>query len=463
MKRLATVFCLLSLCSAEANAWDYQLSSSTHFRGYARPGAAGSSSHMPFYEFVRLRAQDLGLDGLSVQASVWGQLELMDVIDDRATGDVGTLMLQYRAPYESALSGLRVKLGRQYVSAGPSIMEQLDGGMVAYDLPFGLQVAAFGGVPTGIRFTRQPWIMGQGEDDYGYNWVVGGRVGYRFRELAAVGLAYRYKSYRGLVGHNELGWDLTAAPLSWLEVIADGVFELTAERLREVRAGVLLHPMRQLDLELGYRFVSPDLYVPRSSIFAVFSDDVHQQAYVEAHWSRWRWLAVTAEVGARIYDESCSVTAGKEQCDEASVAINGSLRAMLKMGPDGLHRVVLEVERLGAPDGGITRFRLGGRAPVIAGLSMVVEADAYLLDDEHDHSADGAHGASYSFAGSGYLSYDLPFNLSVLAGGQGMITPIFSRAGSFMVRLNWLIDGPAKQGAVKVQRSAMSSGAGGVL
>lgn len=461
------IFGLLALPATEGHAWDYRLTSSTHFSGRVLPGSSGPTTHMPLTEFIRLRARDLGVDGLSVEAAVWGQVEFLDVIDDRVTGDVTTLSLEYKGPHESVLRGLRIRLGRQFISAGPSILEQLDGGMMSYTLPMGLQLAAFGGVPTGIRFLHQPWVVGPHEDEYGGNWVVGGRLGYNFRDMVGVGVAYRHKRYRGLVAHHELGWDLTAAPFPWLEVLADGAVELTVERLKEIRAGVILHPMRELDLEAGYRFVSPDLYVPRSSIFAVFSDDVHQQAYVEAHWARWRWLELSAEAAVRIYDETCSDAAGKSTCDDAVITPSAALRAVLRLGPERQHRLVLEAERIGTPDGGLTRVRVGTRMPIIGKLSVAVDADAYLLDEEDEGSSSSGAGTNWSFAGSGYLSYALPHNLSVLAGGQAMVTPIFSNQGSFMVRLNWLMDGASASSKVAsskvaVQRSAMST-AGGAL
>ena len=456
------VICLLLLPASTGRAWDYRLTSDTHFSGRLLPGASGPTRHMPFAEFVRLRAADIGVEGLSVEASAWGQVELMDVIDDRATGDVSVLSLEYLAPAESMLGGLRVRIGRQFISAGPSILEQLDGGMASYTLPFGLQIAAFGGVPTGIRFVHQPWIVGKHGDDYGANWVLGGRLGYRLGDMLGVGVAYRHKRYRGLVAHHEVGWDLTASPLSWLELLADGAVELTAERLKEARVAAIFHPVRTLDLEAGYRFVSPDLHVPRSSIFAVFSDDVHQQAYLEAHWSRWRWLDTSAEIGVRIYGESCSGAGAKEICDDAAATISGALRAVFRVGPDGQHRLVLEAERLGTPEEGLTRLRAGARMPLVAGLSLAVSADAFFIDSREDEAAASAR-TDWSFAGSGYLSYRLPHNLSVLAGGTGMVTPIFSSAGSFMVRLSWMTDGPSRPSAVSVQRSAAALNTGGVL
>ena len=448
------------LLPAEARAWDFRLSSSTHLSGRVLPGPSDPSTHLPLTEFIRLRASDLGLEGLSVQTSVWGQVDFLDNFDDRVTGDVTTLLLEYAAPEESTLAGLQIRLGRQFVSAGPSVLEQLDGARVSYLLPMGLQLAAFGGVPTGIRFVRQPWIMGVHGDQYGDNWVVGGRLGYRLGDKLGVGASYRHKRHRGLVAHHEVGWDLTAAPLSWLELLCDGAVELTVERLKQLRAAVLLHPTRDLDLEAGYRLVSPDLYVPRSSIFAVFSDGVHQRAYVEGYWSRWRWLELSLEVGLRVYEEACSEVGGKTTCDEAAVVPGAALRAVLRMGPERLHRVVAEAQRVGTSDGGLTRFRVGSRMPLFSRLSLAVDLDVYLLDEIRGEDNGNT---SWSFAGSGYLSYELPRNFSIMAGGGGMVTPVFSNAASFLVRLNWFIDRPAPASKVAVQRSAAKAVGGGVL
>ena len=74
-----------------------------------------------------------------------------------------------------------------------------------------------------------------------------------------------------------------------------------------------------------------------------------------------------------------------------------------------------------------------------AWLSAVAELDLYVLD-AHDHG--GASGnehedTSLGVYGRAYLSLAILDGLSVMAGGGGLTSPQFTRAGSFMVRLKW--------------------------
>ena len=431
---------ILAAGASPAQAWDMKLSSTTYARGYVRPGSPDLSQHLAFYELVNLRARDLGLRGLSLTTSAWGNVQALDLIDDRATGDVDILALEYSAPADSILAGLMVTAGRQLVALGPSILEQLDGGTIAYRSAIGLDVALFGGAVTGVRFTRQPWPQLDDDDAYGYNWVLGGRLGYRFRDIVAIGASYRHKRFGDEVAFNEVGWDLLVMPLDSLELLSNGAVELTSGRLKEARAGLRFTILDDLEAGAGYRFVTPDLYIPRSSIFAVFSDQENQQAYVETFWSPLRWLDLAAEVDLRIYGETCTNgTIGGEACDDNELEVSAELTGTLRLGPRRQRKLAVEVERVGAPDGGYTRVRAGASSPLFWRLSAMADLDVYMLD-AHDHG--GASGqahedTSYGIYGRAYLSMAILDGLSIMAGGGGMTSPQFTRAGSFMVRLRW--------------------------
>jgi len=419
-----------------ANAWDLKLSSSTFARGYVRPGHPALTQHLAFYELVNLRARNLGTEGLTLTTSFWGNVQALDLVDDRATGDLDILNLEYRAPADSALAGLRATLGRQLVALGPSILEQLDGGTVAYRSSFGLDVAAFGGAVTGVRFVNQPWTINDDGTASGLGWVVGGRLGYRLRDLLRVGASYRHKRYEGQVAFNEVGWDLLVAPLDSLELLSSGAVELTSQRLKEARAGLRYRFLDELEAGAGYRFVSPDLYIPRSSIFAVFSDQEHQQAYLEGFWAPLRWLDLAAEVDLRLYGETCTRGAiSGEACDDLELEVSGELTGTFRLGPRRQRKFVLEVERVGAPDGGYTRVRAGASSPLFWRLSAVADLDLYVLDAHDDGS--GHEHTSLGVYGRAYLSVSVLQGLSIMAGGGGMSSPQFTRAGSFMVRLRW--------------------------
>ncbi len=450
-----------------AAAQSFRLSSSTHVHGLVRPGAAGASNQLPFFELITLSTRDLGLQGLSLNASLWGMVEALDVApsEDRVSGDVSTLQLTYRAPAKSMLDGLTVRGGRQFISAGPTILEQIDGGLVSYRAAFGLDLTLFGGAPTGLRFIRQEWPLGDDDSRYTDNWVVGGRLGYRLMDLLVLGASYRQQRYYNEVANDEVGWDLVMTPLDALEVVHHGAVELTSQRIKEVNTALLLHLSRKLSTRAGFRFISPDLFIPRTSIFAVFADETHSEGYLGADWRLRRWIGLEAELGVSIYGESC-VDEALGGCTAAEAALNADLRANLRLGPARRYRVTVEAERTGTIDGGLTRLRIAGSAPLLARMTAIADLDFFVLDAPGEESgATLAARSRVSFAGSAYLSYVFRDDLQLLAGGRAMVTPLFSRAGAFMVRLNWILDRPADGAAVKVRRSSTASAtlSGGAL
>jgi hypothetical protein len=471
---LATVG-MLSATAAEAGG-DLQLSSDTMFGGFSRPGLQDSSDHYAFYEFVRLRTRDTGIAGLSLQASVWGRIEAGDIYTDeaRATGDVNVLLARYHAPENSRFEGLELLVGRQFVPVGPSMLEQLDGATVRYRLPFGISATAFGGAVSGIRFVRQPWPVNQDDLEYGGNWTAGGRLGYSLGEHLTVGAGYRIKQYDGHTAFNELNWDFLAAPFSWLELFGDGVVELTVERLKQARVASRLQLTRALAATLGYRYSSPDLFIPRTSIFSVFSDELLQEAFVEGDWRASRALSMRGELAGVLYGETCSTgVLADETCDDAELQLRALGRADLRFGFAGRHRLTAEIERRGAPDGGYWRWRVANSLRATERLSLIVDLDWVYFDEPNEDffaRADDPH--RWGLAGSGYLGWQMNEQLSLLAGGRVWTSQLFDSAGSVMVRLSWTLDrmpdgttGPdVATGPVQVERSPQATSLmGGLL
>lgn len=463
--QVTCVVCLVVLglgSGSEAWARDLRLVSNTYFRSYTRPGLDEPNDYQSFYEYVGLRSRDMGIEGLSVQASVWGMVDVGDIYVDeaRATGDVNLLLLHYRAPERHALNGLDLKLGRQFVSVGPSLLEQLDGAYVTYRLPKGFTLGAFAGSVAGVRFLRQPWPTADGGLEYGGNWTAGGRLGYELHDRLWLGAGYRLKQYDGETAFNELNWDLVTTPTTWLELLSDGVAELTAQRLKAARAAFRLLLRANLDAGGGYRYVSPDLFIPRTSIFAVFSDETFQEGFVDVDWRSARWLSLRAEAAGMVYGKTClsgSLGAEGQRCDDSDVHLRGLASANARFGFGGRHRATLELERRGAPDGGYWRARLATSLRALERLSVVVDVDGVLFDrpSEVTYYEPSRDRHRWGLSGSGYLVWRLRHDLDLLAGGQGWTSPIFDAAGAVTVRLNWILDTLAGSwGPVEVTRQA---------
>jgi len=425
--------------------------STTSVRGFVRPANGDVATYLPFYERVELHVRRLGVEGLSLHTAFWGLLDVVDLQDRyRTSGDMTTFYLQYRGPEEGRLKvlrGLEVAAGRQLVALGPTLLEQVDGGKLHYRHPSGLEVGLFGGAPTGTRVAFAPWPVDEDSYSQGYGWLAGGRLG--FMELGRLtgGLSFVHRRYHGRIADNDLGMDLSCRPLSALELAASGAVSLEALRPKQVRVDATAAPLRPLTLSAGYLFSSPDLFIPRTSIFAVFSEETFQEAALEARWQTTRVLTLEGAYGRRFY-----ATAGGKTTEDASSGANrASVRAVLRFGQTLQGRATALFERLEAPDNATSRARLAVFLPLLLvrrPIGVILDLDTFVLDD-------ALRDARFSLTGSGFVEVPLRPSLRLLAGGSGGTSPLLRKEGSFLVRLTWDFAVPAQDAPVQVQRGRL--------
>ena len=426
---------LLGLTATPAQAQLLWGRSSTYARGFVQPADSDTATYLPFYELVELHTGSLGLQGLSVHTQVWGMVDALDLQQDgRFTGDVNTLYLTYRAPQQGKLSflrGLELTGGRQFVALGPGVLEQLDGGKAHYIHSTGLELGVFGGRPTGARLTLMPWPTDDDDYEHGYNWVVGGRLGYVDLGWLSGGATYVHRRYDGLIADNDLGADVSYSPLSWLDLSGEGTFSLEAQRLKQVRGSVALRPFASWAFNLGYRYSSPDLWLPRSSIFAVFSEESFHEAHADARWQATRRLTVDATYGRRFYGVH-DHSSGDDHA-AAPGANRVALRASYRPSMFDGGRLLAELGRLESPDNAANRVRLAAVIPLHLlkrTIRVVADVDLMLLDEPIRDS-------QLSLLASAYVELPILRSLQLLAGGSGGVSPLLSSVGTFTVRLNW--------------------------
>ncbi|MCB9556312.1 MAG: hypothetical protein H6707_09440 [Deltaproteobacteria bacterium] len=473
MKTLKTTLCVLfglALAPSVSEAQRLSLQTSTFARGYLLPGVDDSRLLVPFYQYITLHADELGTPGLSIEGSLWGAIQAADrdLDDNRAIGDVNVLFVRYAPGPKSKARGLELRLGRQFVSVGPALAEHLDGLFASYHLPGGIDVAAFGGAPTGTRFIYQPWAKIDGEFDYGKNWLIGGRLGWHYADIVRLGVAYRHKRYNDELAFDEIAWDAVISPIARLRLLTDGIADMVTTNLKDARAAVAYDVNQAFSGAAGYRYIRPDLYLPRTSIFAVFSDAAHHEGYMEFTFrSDQRRLLITAEMAMLRYEQSCTRgTVTGSTCSPREVELQALLRADAYFGWDRRYRVSVTGQRVGSPQSGMSRVRVAVNGPIWRELRGTIDVDAHVLDrapGEDNAALNLSTNSRFSLSGSGYLSYPFAHNLSLLAGGQLAHTPLYSEVASFLVRLNWQFDRPKSSGPVKVEKQTRSSLFGAVL
>ena len=373
--------------------------------------------------------------------------------------------MRYRAPEGTAFEGLDLRGGRQFVPVGGGALRQLDGGYIGYRLPEGFSLSGFGGAVSGTRFIYQQWPVNQDDLTYGPNWTAGGRAGWAYSDLVQLGLGYRHERLAGRMAFSEINWDTAMRPWSWAELLVDGVFDFNSGRLKQTRASLRGEVLPDLDAGVAYRYMAPDLFIARSSIFAIFSNELLQDFYGELEWAATRWLTLYGEVGGFIWGESCPDDDPTGICDDGKVLPKAMIRADVRYGFQGRHRASFEFERNGANDGGFWRWRGATRVALCDTLSAIVDTDFVLLDSRDDsvNFSIANQREQFAFTGGGFLSYDFHPNMSLLAGGSGMVSPLYDHAGTFTVRWNWTIDGKpstASSATVAVARSSGGSGRG---
>ena len=220
-------------------------------------------NRMPVYQFVTVRGRDLGVPGLSVDVSGFGQLELArGFAADRGTGDLMVGFVRYVDPN----GWVRATAGRQFVYRGGGYGVALDGATVEGFLPWHLQAQAFGGIVAERTF--------DGTFDRP---AVGGRLAWMPWDWGHVGASYYQEWNAGQIDRQNAGFDAALNCFKQVRVDAASSFDLVGVRVQDVDLTVTYLPSRMASVFVHYGLFDPDALLPRSSIFWVFANELHHQ------------------------------------------------------------------------------------------------------------------------------------------------------------------------------------------
>jgi hypothetical protein len=237
----------------------------------------------PFYTTFQLRAEDAGIEGLSVHFQGWAGLDLADIyFDERFVADPTYLYARF------ARSGVDARLGRQMVFSGAARGLTLDGVWASYKSPFHLGIEVLGGLlvmpyygqdfgsPQATNATREDFGRGYSdwrrEGDLG-DLAVGGRLFYQMVENVTAGVSFLHRTRKLEAEHQQLGADLRVQPARWIEILGDALMDLQVLEVQEANLAVDFFPVELLSFGVDYRHANPTLYLSHMSIFSVFSDE----------------------------------------------------------------------------------------------------------------------------------------------------------------------------------------------
>jgi hypothetical protein len=393
--RKALILALLAAASARAGADSTTLFDS---RPYSRDGGHQDNS---IYEAFSLNARSQGTDWLQdvrVVARGWGRLTIGTSFDgDRGTGDLDSFFVEGRTLKRHLL----LRAGRQLITFGAIRATQVDGiavdGVIAHG--FGLQ--AWAGMPVQKRFD-------QGSGDF----ITGGRAFWRQAFDSEVGVSYVYALRHGYISRNDLAADGTWTPIRAVTVSGLVQWSVEEHRFAEGRIQALWQVDKKLQLVADVSRTEPDLFIDRSSIFAVFSEELRKEAGAEVVYKLMQPLSLEADFHWLHVEGGSGYRTGARATYRTPYG--GSYGAELRL--------------LDQPDNGYTLARVFGIRKLQPNVTVTLDLDAYWLQNEINAS-------KHSFVGTltGGWAF-LPNWEAMLAGSLG-VTPYFEHRSELIARL----------------------------
>jgi hypothetical protein len=224
---------------------------------------------------VVLQGQDTARPWVDAEALVWAGSK------PGLTGDVLVLTMRVREPHGYG----ELRAGRFVLATGAVHPVQLDGAEAIGRAPWGSTIETFGGLPVVPRFGSRS-----------YDWLAGGRVAQSIASQLTLGVSYVQRREGGEIYNEELGADLAAAPVRWLDLAARGSYDVTSPGLAEALASLAAR-VSDWRLELFASQRSPGRLLPATSLFSVLGDFPSQMV---GGTIRWKAAGVQAAMRAAV-------------------------------------------------------------------------------------------------------------------------------------------------------------------
>jgi hypothetical protein len=385
-----SVALLYLLAAAPAGAVALDASLTTLIAGRQDPRDGRVYSAVPAYQSISLTLSDVKLkfvDDVRLVLSAWGQATFIDPQAGLAA-DLDLFYLEGKLFKQR----LHIRLGRQLLYGGAFRSLPVDGAMVNVRVVQGLHIMAAGGAPVTPLF-------GTSRGD-----ALGGvRLSYRIAWNGEVGLSFVQVSEKGRTLRQEAAADLQLQPHRMVWLTGFAALSTVDARVSEADVALRVTPHRIVEASVDWRRLAPDLFIPRSSIFSVFSQETRDEAGASVY------LRPHARV--RLYLHSHLISA------EAGLGHRTAGKFTLSLGPQGQATVGVEARIYGLPDErGFEQLRLFATYRVLTRLFFTVDCDGYHLDRP-------VNGQTFSFTGAGTIGVDIGRGVRTLITLIGDTTP----------------------------------------
>jgi|GEM_PF-1348414 len=388
---VASMTLTLAAAAAHAATADVQAISLLQLRQDARDGSVYTS--VPAYTLFNLQARRMRLvrkAEADVVVSAWGRTRGAEL---PARGYInGDISLAY---IDVADDRLNVRVGRQLVFDGVARGAHLDGVHASMRVWGGLGASAFAGVP----------VIPLLEDHRGRA-IAGGRVSWRQSYETQLGFSMLHVLEQGRHAHQHVGVDgrsalMSSLVLAWMvrwstlagsntalvlwprdadwrkpeqlpQRVALRTVPFNQAVLRAIPALVEAdlqlswQPLQSVHLMAEYRRTAPALFIPRSSIFSVFSAEQRDQFGGAGSLALSSWLTLDADAAL------LATTTG--------LGMQGGARGIATFGASRATTLGTQSRVLRLPENGFVMTRIFYSQRLPYGLSSVVDADVYVLE-----------------------------------------------------------------------------------
>jgi hypothetical protein len=355
---------------------------------------------VPFYESLSILASDLKnpmVQDTKVVLSAWGSLVAADQpTGNDATGDVDLAYVEGTVAHKR----LTLRAGRQLVFGGAARALPLDGLDVRTKIGGGVGVDVYGGVPATPKFA-----LSQGDA------AAGGRVFWRPSPTIETGASFVHVLGDGRIDRQEAGVDARFSPRPSLAITALALWSTVEERLAEAQLQAIWQPWRMMELSLDAARQSPDLLLPRGSIFSVFAEETRDELGGGLYLRPLKVLRVYLD-GHAISDESgVGARAGGRMTLSAAGATFGA-----------------ETRAMELPQKGFVELRGFATRRLFEKAFATLDAEAVWLDP-------AVNGQTNSLTFSAALGWDVAPGWMAVASGLAGETPLLERRYELMGKL----------------------------
>lgn len=363
---------------------------------------------VPLYQLVGVRAKNIelpGFDSFGVAVDAWGGLTLPNSAQGIAAGDVNLAYVD-AATFKNRL---KLRLGRQFVVGGVARAMYFDGLYAEYRSGLGIGLSAFTGIPVERRFGNYA------NPDF----VVGTRAYYAPTYTTEVGASFIHamNTKDGNLVRQDAGLDLRWKPFRSLWLNGAFIWSIADARVAEFDVGPRWAPTKNVEILINYRRTAPDLFLPRNSIFTVFSDMSRDETGANVTWQAAPWATLFA--------------------DGRALWINGELgyeaagRVQVRPFRAPSTTLTAQYRRLSIPSNGFHQARIGARHVLPFGFGLSVDFETYVLDR-------AVRGQTLSFSGSASATYNINKSWFVAATVFAATTPTFESRYEAVAKLTWL-------------------------